>query len=115
FLGRSASQWTADLASRDASVRRSATFALSQLGERAVAGVPALVRLLGDPDPGVREGAAFALGQIRQGLWAEAVVALCNVLARDQAAPARQSAASALGNIAEAILSAEDQLAATVR
>src|SRR5262249_48764796 len=66
---------------------------------------------LRDPDPGVRDGAAVALGQIRRAAWDEAVAALCDVLRKDADGGARRSAAFALGSLAEALLAAREHAA----
>src|SRR5262245_45525654 len=64
FLDRPPAYWLDQLSRSEAQARRSAAFALGQLGPAAAAAVPALVRALADSDPRVADAAAFALGQI---------------------------------------------------
>ncbi len=105
FLGKRLPEWLAGLDNRDASVRRSAAFALGKMGPDGYRAVPGLVRRLGqDQEAGVREAAAAALGDVAASmpgsgkvLWADAGVALEKAL-RDDADPrVKRSAAYALG------------------
>jgi hypothetical protein len=69
FLGKSAEAWRKDLSDADASVRRSAAFALGRMGEEARGAVPHLVRRLQeDTDAGVRDMAASAIGDIARSI-----------------------------------------------
>lgn len=76
--------------------------------------MPTLVRLLEDADPGVRQGAAFAFGQMRQGAWEEAIRKLAKLLVEDSSPTVRQAAACALGRHAEAIAGEESGLPASI-
>lgn len=105
FLGKSANGWRKNLKSPDASVRRSAAFALGRLGESARHTVPELERLLRD-DKGekVRDMAASALGDIARALqgeneeaWNQCGGRLVKVLKDDPSERVRRSAAYALG------------------
>ncbi len=106
FLGKSRDQWEADLDSPDATVRRSAAFALGKMGSSARLAIDVLVRRLNDPSPVVREMVAHALGEIAQAslfdaksVWATAGEALKTVISpSSKADPAlRREATYALG------------------
>lgn len=58
------SQWIADLASEDSTLRASAAQSLASLGEAAGAAAIPLVRAAGDDDEAVREWAVAALEQM---------------------------------------------------
>src|SRR5258707_292897 len=65
YLGKSCKQWMASLSSKDATVRRSAAFALGKIGAGAEPAIGQLVeRLAADSDAGVREMAASAVGDM---------------------------------------------------
>lgn len=65
FLGRNASEWVKQLALKDAGQRRGAAFALGRIGADAELYLPRLLeRALKDDNPGVRETAAMAVGDI---------------------------------------------------
>ena len=104
FLGKRLPEWLAGLDSRDASVRRSAAFALGKMGADGYRAVPGLVKHLGqDPDAGVREAVAAALGDVAAatrgggpGLWGDAGSALEKALG-DADPRVKRSAAYALG------------------
>src|SRR3954466_2627372 len=80
FLNKPLRDWLAELGSATAEVRRSAAFALGKMGAPAYQGVGGLVaRFKDDRDPGVRDAAAAALGDIvtdsggaTRGLWKDA-------------------------------------------
>jgi HEAT repeat protein len=118
FLGEPVSRWQADLSHKDPAVRRSAAFALGQLGSRAFVAVGALLRKLEkDPDPGVREMAATAIGDIVVSLRAEqkildneVVAALQKALDSDGEPRVQRSAAYALGTFRSAALPAVGSL-----
>jgi len=105
FLGKSLEAWRKELTHRDASVRRSAAFALGRMGEEARSAVAQLVRLLQEePDAGVRDMAASALGNIARALkddnaavWAKSGGLLVQLLTDDPSERVRRSAAYALG------------------
>src|SRR5262249_21162379 len=66
YLGKKYPDWVVGLSNKgDPAVRRSAAFALGKIGRGAAAAVPQLLHLLEkDPDAGVREMAAAAVGDI---------------------------------------------------
>src|SRR4051812_43116921 len=81
FLGKPRQKWVAELKSDRPERRRCAAFALGRLGEAAMISIPALVeRVRLDPDAGVRDLAASAIGDILldadsapgQALWDDA-------------------------------------------
>lgn len=115
FLGKTAAHWLADLTHPDSTLRRSAAFALSQLGEHGASAAPALFRLLRDPDPSVRAEAAQALGGLRRSVWVQVVDALRERLSEDDDPRVRRSAAFALGNLAEAISSGNAEIRGPVQ
>src|SRR5262249_6671269 len=104
FLGKNASEWSADLARGDEAQRRNAAFALGKLRGSAVPVLSALKRAAGaDRSAKVREAAAYALGEIA--LHApdaakdrELQSALVKAV-RDDDPLVRRSAAFALGSI----------------
>jgi HEAT repeat protein len=90
------SQAMTDLKSTDVSVRRRATEELARLREPR--STPALIVAMSDQDPGVRAGAARALGLLRV---PDGVKELTRVLREDPEPQVRQSAAVALGFIGD--------------
>jgi HEAT repeat protein len=108
FLGKPKPQWSEELkTSYPAAVRRSAAFALGKLGGQAYDSIPRLVKTLQDPDPTVRDAAAYALGEICAALgenpngasqWDYTGEALTAALARDPDPRVRRSVAFALGS-----------------
>jgi HEAT repeat protein len=102
FLGKPMPEWRANLAAdKTPAERRSAAFALGKIGEPAKEALGDLAARLGDPDAGVREAAAFAIGEICAAgrVWhADALKALCERLGdAKEDALVRRSAAFALG------------------
>jgi HEAT repeat protein len=105
FLGKSVEAWRKTLSDPNASVRRSAAFALGRMGEEARGAVSQLVRLLQeDADAGVRDMAASALGDIARDLkgsnatlWERSGGMLMQLLKADPSERVRRSAAYALG------------------
>jgi HEAT repeat protein len=105
FLGKSVDAWQRELSHRDASVRRSAAFALGRMGEEARGAVSQLVRRLQqDSDAGVRDMAASAIGDIARALkdnnsavWRKSGGILVQLLKDDPSERVRRSAAYALG------------------
>lgn len=104
FLGKSLNDWRTALQSPDASIRRSAAFALGRMGADAGDAVPDLVAKLRDEDARVRDMAASAIGDVVRALkgrtdaaWKESGGWLVQVLKDDQSAQVRRSAAYALG------------------
>lgn len=104
FLGKSAEAWRDDLTRSDASIRRSAAFALGRLGWQSREAVPDLVRLMRDKDDKVRDMAAAAVGDIARSLksdntdvWRHSGVMLVKLLKEDPSERVRRSAAYALG------------------
>src|SRR4029079_4081445 len=89
------------LSSNGAAIRKRAALAAGRIG--AEAAVPVLAEmLLTDRDPGVREMAAFALGEIESGGGAYALVTVL----KDPNQPGRARAIEALGKITAALASA---------
>ncbi len=103
FLGKSTDKWLGDLSAGDERIRRNAAFSLGKMGGGAEVAVTPLARLVQlDPTPGVREAAAFSLGEIVQGggrLNNEAFAALKSALSGDREPLVRRSAAYALGSV----------------
>ena len=104
FLGKSLDDWRTALNSPDASVRRSAAFALGRMGMDARDAVPDLVARLRDDDDKVRDMAATAIGAIARALkggnaeaWQQSGGRLVQVLQDDQYERVRRTAAYALG------------------
>ncbi len=105
FLGKSVDTWKKDLTNKDASVRRSAAFALGRMGEGGRSGVLELVRRLNvDKDAGVRDMAASAIGDIARALkdnnddiWNKSGGTLSKLLKEDPSEQVRRSSAYALG------------------
>lgn len=106
FLGKSVDTWKKELTTnRDASVRRSAAFALGRMAEGGRGAVPQLLRRLNeDTDAGVRDMAASAIGDIARALkdsndelWQKSSGTLVKLLKDDPSEQVRRSAAYALG------------------
>jgi HEAT repeat protein len=105
YLGKSAAQWQLELTlARDAQARRSAAFALGKLGPQSRDAVPDLMKCLeaANEDPGVRETAAFSLGQIvRRGSSSDDLVRLlCKIVTAKTDERIARSAILALGKCA---------------
>jgi HEAT repeat protein len=104
YLGKPAAQWQLQLAgAKDATARRSAAFALGKCGLQALQAVPDLMRCLESEseDMGVRETAAYSLGQIvMRGSASPDLVRLLSKLAAAKATDDQlaRSALVALGN-----------------
>jgi HEAT repeat protein len=67
YLGKTAVDWQQELSqAKDAKAKRNAAFALGKLGSRSLAAVPELMQILANAneDAGVRETAAYSLGEI---------------------------------------------------
>ena len=108
FLKKTLDQWRKDLESSDREVRRSAAFALGQIGS-PIAVKELVDRMKNDKEPGVREMAARAVGDIIVSLrqrskpdheWTVAGKALEAAL-KDGDPRVRRSAAYALGAFGE--------------
>jgi HEAT repeat protein len=105
FLGKSVDAWRKELNNPNASVRRSAAFALGRMGEDVRGVVTQLVRRLQeDTDAGVRDRAASAVGDIARALkdnnatvWRKSSGILVQLLKDDPSERVRRSAAYALG------------------
>jgi HEAT repeat protein len=129
FLDRSPGHWLERLKSTRPAVRRSAAFALGRLGHEAYYAVPELARHLQDKDPGVRDAAASALGEIVFGLrdqevpfnvalqWDQAGARLVKALSVDTEPDprVRRSAAYALGTFGPAAAEALPALKKALR
>ncbi|HYT89526.1 MAG TPA: HEAT repeat domain-containing protein [Gemmataceae bacterium] len=106
FLGKSVELWQENLApTKSAAERRSAAFALGKLGKAAVNALAALAQRLDDPDAGVRETAAFAIGEIcahARVSSPQLLTLLSKRLKEDPEPMVRRSAAVALGSIGKA-------------
>src|SRR5262245_1819483 len=111
FLHKKLGDWRRDLEKSDkAAVRRSAAFALGRIGPLASFALDELTRAARrDPDPGVRDMACCAIGDIVGAIqhyvprreWEVAGAALEEALARDTSPRVRRSAAYALGAFPE--------------
>lgn len=118
FLGKSVVAWQRELSNQDASVRRSAAFALGRMGEEARITVSHLVRRLQeDNDADVRDMAASAIGDIaralkgnNQGVWQKSNGTLLKLLRDDPSERVRRSAAYALGAFGPPAASATEYL-----
>jgi HEAT repeat protein len=85
------------LAHEDATVRREVVHTLARIGPAAATALPALVRVLGDPDADVRAQAAYAFVYFGDRA-AAAVRPLTVVMLSDPSEDVRYQAASALGH-----------------
>jgi HEAT repeat protein len=103
FLGKTHDKWAEQLSASSADARRGAAFALGKMGHFASSQVPKLIKTLeSDKDAGVREAAAFALGEIclkDRGIRSAPglLPALQKALSSDQNEMVKRSAAFALG------------------
>ena len=106
---RAAGPWAVALADADPAVRRRAAETSPVVAPRDSSG---LVAALADPDPGVAEAAAFALGELGAGaVRAGAVAALASVAASHPDPLVREAGVAALGSLGhpeglDAVLSA---------
>ncbi len=118
FLGKTMDTWRRELSSPDASVRRSAAFALGRMAEEGRGAVPQLVRRMQeDTDAGVRDMAASAIGDIARALrdnnaavWQKSGGTLLQLLKDDPSERVRRSAAYALGTFGPLATGATEQL-----
>jgi HEAT repeat protein len=83
---------------KDARVRRSAAFAVGGFGEAGTSGRRQLQTALKNQSPGVRQNAAWALGQLGQTEALETLQALAKVIG-DEDQQVRRDAAAAVGDI----------------
>jgi len=90
-------QCLSDLNSQDAVTRREAVKALGQLGEEGAVAVPALVRMLNDPNDDIRVSVAESLGRIGP----DAAIALpaLEKARKDKYGPVQEAAAEAIKRI----------------
>jgi HEAT repeat protein len=103
YLGKTAAEWHKRLADKDVLARRDAAFALGKLGYEAEDAADDLLKLLkSDGDKGVRDAAAYSLGQVckRGRAPAEVIETLCKVVASNDDGTVKRSCAVALGNCA---------------
>jgi HEAT repeat protein len=118
FLGKSVDAWRKELNNPNASVRRSAAFALGRMGEDANGTVTQLVRRLQeDTDAGVRDMAASAIGDIARALkdnnasvWRKSSGTLVQLVKNDPSERVRRSAAYALGTFGPQAAEAAEHL-----
>jgi HEAT repeat protein len=118
FLGQDLFYWQSRLDHKDPAVRRSAAFAVGQIGSQALSAVPLLLRHLEkDPDAGVRESAAAALGDVvaslrlgHQVLDKDCLEVLRVALDTDANARVQRSAAYAIGTFGRSALPAVGSL-----
>lgn len=110
FLGKPSSAWIAQLSGGTPASRRSAAFALGKIGSTNA--VPKLAATLQDDDPGVRDAAALALGEIAaiseqngQVVWNGTGEKLLRLL-NEKDPGVRRSAAVAVGSCGMAAASA---------
>jgi HEAT repeat protein len=123
FLGKNRAAWSKDLADKDASVRRSAAFALGKLGANADADLNRLLALTrADPDAGARAAAAVAVGEIAADLkdgartYASAALpVLRQALKEDADARVRRGAVYALGAFGPAMAPAVEDVRAALK
>ncbi len=88
YLGKTNYEWAARLSSKDAAVRRSAAFALGKMGAGAGEAVLQILELLEkDADPGVREAAAAAVGDMCMDLRAGAFPRVLGLQGRQKKDP----------------------------
>ncbi|MCC6421363.1 MAG: HEAT repeat domain-containing protein [Gemmataceae bacterium] len=106
FLGKPMAKWLEDLnPSKSVGERRSAAFALGKIGKQATPALGALGQSLKDTDPGVREAAAFAIGEIcgKARAWNEELLkTLAGLVQNDPDPLVRRSAACAVGHMGKA-------------
>jgi HEAT repeat protein len=117
YLGKPVGRWIDELKDPQPAVRRGAAFALGKCGSAAA--LPGLTRALHDADGGVRDAAAYALGELAAhgdaaAVWAEAGADLTQVLKEDKDHRARRSAAFAAGGAGPAAAEARDALLAAL-
>jgi HEAT repeat protein len=118
YLGKDYFKWAAALSHKDASVRRSAAFALGKMGVGAQPAVGKLVkRLETDGDAGVREAAAAAIGDIvlevrggEKGLEVPRLLPIVQKALNDPDPRVQRSAAYAIGTMGGAAKPAADAL-----
>ena len=67
FRGKTTTEWIAALSSDNLELQISAAWSLGEIGEHAVAAVPALIAATGDMNPAVRHNSIEALGKIGPG------------------------------------------------
>jgi HEAT repeat protein len=113
FLGKPPAAWLKQLTDPRPDVRRGAAFALGKCGSAGA--VPDLVRALRDGDAGVRDAAAFALGEIaaerpESPPWDSAGGPLRQMLSEEKDARARRSAACAIGQFGPDAAEAREDL-----
>jgi HEAT repeat protein len=108
FLGKTQREWIVRLDSNRPGVRRSAAFALGQMGQNAFGAIGPLTRRLeAETDPTVRAAVASALGDltvdeaVRRIIWKDAGPTLQKLLETSGDAEVRRSAAYALGAVGE--------------
>jgi HEAT repeat protein len=103
YDNRPLSAWIEDLSGLAPYTRHSAAYAIADIGPKATAAVPALIKNLEDPEATVRYSSALALGEIGPGAK-EAVDPLKKLLEdrnEDVAAMARKSIKKISGEVVE--------------
>jgi len=135
FLGRNGTEWAKQLTVAEVGQRRSAAFALGRIGADAEFYLPRLLdRALKDDNPGVRETAAMAVGDILLAVeqrfrvqtardelpavpehWEKVGPALIERLNKEKNAGARRGLVYALGAFGETAAKAVPTLQATLK
>jgi HEAT repeat protein len=118
FLDKPLSFWQQQLGDTRPQVRRGAVFALGKSGDPEA--LNQLVGALEDADPGVRDAAAYALGELAFGqhagaVWARAGSRLQVLLGKDPDRRVRRSAAYAAGSCGAEAADARSSLVTALR
>ena len=93
--GRSAAEWTSDLASEDVKLRQKAAYALFKMGPEAKSAAAALVKAIRDADPYVRTTSASAVAKLGADVAKPVVAEIASEMS-DERPEVRREAASLL-------------------